>query len=153
MRIASIPHIATSTPTTALPRPATSLTWTNPAAAAALHSTADMLTTIESGIVRNFGNAAAVRSYATDLLSTVDIIATASEAITSDTSKENDAFLPLITNAGGNASHAGTRLQAKELATTWPVERGDILQAVRRARAISLNVANQLDPRSARDPR
>lgn len=127
--------------------------WTNPAAAAALRSTAELLRGIEDGIVRNFRDAQLVRAYAPDLKSTSDILETASAALLSDTSKENDAFLPLIDNAGGGVSHAEARLSSKEFASTWPLERGDILAAIRRARAISTNVADQLDPRSVRDPR
>lgn len=127
--------------------------WTNPAAAAALRSTVDLLKGIEDGIVRNFKDAELVRGYAADLRSTVDIFDTATEAVSTDASAENDSFLPLISNAGGSASHAEVRLSSKELASTWPLERGDILAAIRRARALSQNVADQLDPRSVRDPR
>jgi hypothetical protein len=127
--------------------------WTNPAAAAALRSTADLLEQIESGIVRNIKDVGLVRGYAIDLRSTLEIFETATTAITGDASKENDSFLPLITTAGGGVTHAETRLTAKELTSTWPLERGDILAAIRRARSISDNVADQLDPRSFRDPR
>ena len=126
--------------------------WTNPAAAAALRSTVDLLRGIEDGIVRNFANADLVRGYAADLKSTAEIFGSATDAITGDTSKENDSFLPLITNAGGGVLHAESRLSSKELTATWPLERGDILAAIRRARAISQNVADQLDPRSVRQP-
>ena len=125
--------------------------WTNPAAAAALRSTVDLLQDIESGIVRNFKNADQVRSYAADLRSTSEILDAATAAIVGDASKENDAFLPLIDNAGGGVAHAEGRLSAKDFVATWPLERGDILAAIRRARAISENVADQLDPRSSRE--
>jgi hypothetical protein len=127
--------------------------WTNPAASAALRSTAEMLGTIEAGIMRNMGNVELVRAYAYDLRATMDIFSTATTAITGDDSKENDSFLPLIETAGGGVEHAETRLTAKEIRSTWPIERGDILAAIRRARSISANVADQLDPRIVREPR
>jgi len=127
--------------------------WTNPAAAAALRSTVDLLKDIEAGVVQNFTNLEMVRSFASDLRSTVEIFESATDAITGDDSKENDSFLPHINNAGGGVSHAENRLSSKDLTTTWPLERGDILAAIRRAKAISQNVADQLDPRSVRDPR
>lgn len=133
--------------------PAESSAWTNPAAAAALRSTVDLLKGIEDGIVRNFKDADLVRGYAADLKSTADIFGNAVEIVSTDTSKENDSFLPLINNAGGGVMHAESRMNSKDFGATWPLERGDILAAIRRARAISQNVADQLDPRSVRDPR
>lgn len=127
--------------------------WTNPAASAALRSTADLLGTIEAGIIRNIQDVSLVRAYAIDLKSTLEIYDAATTALSTDASKENDSFLPLISTAGGGVTHAESRLSAKELASTWPLERGDILAAIRRAKSISLNVADQLDPRSSRDPR
>jgi hypothetical protein len=127
--------------------------WTNPAASAALRSTADLLGEIEAGIIRNIQSVELVRGYAIDLRSTIDIFETAAAALANDASKENDSFLPLIDTAGGGVSHAENRLSAKELSSTWPLERGDILAAIRRAKSISLNVADQLDPRYVRDPR
>lgn len=127
--------------------------WTNPAASAALRSTADLLTSIEAGIVRNMGDVGLVRAYAIDLRSTLEIYDAATNALSTDASKENDSFLPLISTAGGGVTHAESRLSSKELTSTWPIERGDILAAIRRAKSISLNVADQLDPRSNRDPR
>ncbi|MCW2922455.1 MAG: hypothetical protein JWL76_2329 [Thermoleophilia bacterium] len=127
--------------------------WTNPAASAALRSTADLLGTIEAGIVRNISDVGLVRAYAVDLRSTMEIYDAATTALSTDASKENDSFLPLISTAGGGVTHAESRLSSKELASTWPIERGDILAAIRRAKSISLNVADQLDPRSNRDPR
>jgi hypothetical protein len=121
--------------------------WTNPAAAAALRSTADLLTSIEAGILRNIANVDLVRGFASDLHSTLDIFETATVALSEDASKENDAFLPLITTAGGGVEHAESRLASKELKSTWPIERGEILASIRRAKAISSNVADQLDPR------
>ena len=112
-----------------------------------------MLQTIEEGIVRNFANADFVRAYASDLRSTTEIFDAATVALTSDDSKENDSFLPLIENAGGGVAHAENRLASKDLTATWPLERADILATIRRAKAISSNVADQLDPRSTRDPR
>lgn len=155
MRIApSIAAVPPSATTPAKPAvPAASGSWTNPAASAALRSTADLLKSIEEGIIRNIGDVSFVRGYAIDLKSTIEIFETATSAITGDDSKENDSFLPLILTAGGGVSHAETRLSSKELASTWPIERGDILAAIRRARSISQNVADQLDPRSSRDPR
>lgn len=159
MRIAPSPIAASMVPTSApaapLPAPAPSTdrdVWTNPAAAAALRSTADLLGQIEAGITRNMRNVELVRGYANDLSSTIDIFATATAAITGDSSVENDSFLPLITTAGGGVEHAESRLSSKELASTWPIERGDILASIRRARSISTNVADQLDPRSTRRP-
>jgi hypothetical protein len=127
--------------------------WTNPAASAALRSTAELLSAIEAGIIRNIGSVDLVRGYAIDLRSTIDIFETATAAITGDESKENDAFLPLISTAGVGVGHAESRLSAKELTSTWPIERGDILAAIRRAKAISTNVADQLDPRGITRPR
>jgi hypothetical protein len=124
--------------------------WTNPAAAAALRSTVDLLKTNEDGVVRNFKDVELGRGYAADLKSTAEIFQTATDVISTDASKENDSFLPLITNAGGGVLRAESRLTSKELSSTWPIERGDILAAIRRARAISQNVADQLDPRSVR---
>lgn len=144
MRIA--PSIAAATS----PQPTEASSWTNPAAAAALRSTVDLLKGIEDGIVRNFKDVEMVRGYASDLKSTAEIFATATDVLSTDASKENDSFLPLINNAGGGVSRAESRLSSKELSSTWPIERGDILAAIRRARAISQNVADQLDPRSAR---
>lgn len=143
-------------PSTPAPAPAPGPTetdrsaWTNPAAAAALRSTADLLASIEAGIVRNIQDVNLVRSYAIDLKSTLEIYDAATSAITTDASKENDSFLPLISTAGGGVSHAEARLASKELTSTWPIERGDILAAIRRAKSISQNVADQLDPRSVR---
>ena len=122
--------------------------WTNPAASAALRSTSDLLQGIEDGIVRNFRAPDMVRSFAIDLRSTLEILESAATAITTDASKENDAFLPLVSTAGEGISFAEARLSSQNFAATWPVERGDILAAVRRARALSRNVADQLDPRS-----
>ena len=124
--------------------------WTNPAAAAALRSTADLLATIEAGIMRNIQDVSLVRAYAVDLRSTMEIYDAATAAITGDASKENDSFLPLIVTAGGGVTHAESRLSSKELQSTWPIERGDILASIRRAKSISTNVADQLDPRSVR---
>jgi hypothetical protein len=145
-------RIAPSIAATTTPQPTDSSSWTNPAAAAALRSTVDLLQGIEEGIVRNFKNVDMVRGYAADLKSTGDIFATATDVLMNDASKENDSFLPLINNAGGGVSRAESRLSSKELSSTWPIERGAILAAIRRARAISQNVADQLDPRSVRDP-
>ena len=129
--------------------PAGNDAWTNPAASAALRSTADLLQGIEDGMVRNFRNPEAVRGYAIDLRSTLDILEAATTAITSDGSTENDAFLPLMETVGDGVGYAENRLASQNFATTWPLERGDILAAIRRARAISRNVADQLDPRTA----
>jgi hypothetical protein len=121
--------------------------WTNPVAAAALRSTVQLLADVENGVVRNFSDSSVVRGYANDLASAVGTIDAATIAITNDASKENDSFLPLIGNAGDSATHAENRLEAKELESTWTLERSGILAAIRRARTISQNVADQLDPR------
>ena len=42
------------------------------------------------------------------------------------------------------------RLSSKDIVNTWPSERAEILAAIRRARAIGQNVADQLDPRAPR---
>lgn len=144
--------VAAATPKASVPGDDRAV-WTNPAASAALRSTADLLATIEAGIVRNIQDVSLVRAYAIDLKSTLEIYDAATTAISTDASKENDSFLPLITTAGGGVTHAESRLSSKELSSTWPIERGDILAAIRRAKSISLNVADQLDPRSSRDPR
>lgn len=127
--------------------------WTNPAAAAALRSTVDLLRAIEDGIVRNYQSGDKVSGFAVDLRSTSEIFETASSVLLGDASKENDSFLPLITTANGGVNQAESRLSSKDIQSTWPAERGDILAAIRRARAIGQNVADQLDPRSVREPR
>jgi hypothetical protein len=152
MRIA--PRIAVTPVSVAdVPVVGSDTAWTNPAASAALRSTAELLKVIEDGVVRNFRDVDQVRGFAADLRSTAEIFETATAAISDDASKENDSFLPLIENAGGSVARAEARLTSKELSSTWPIERGDILAAIRRAKAISQNVADQLDPRSAHDPR
>ncbi|MCW2974482.1 MAG: hypothetical protein JWN72_2755 [Thermoleophilia bacterium] len=123
-------------------------TWTNPAAAAAMRSTVDLLKLIEEGITRNFADPNRVLGYASDLRSTFDIYTQATDAITADDSKENDSFLPLINKAGANINDASDRFDSKDFATTWPLYRNDVLAQIRTARSISLNVADQLDPRS-----
>jgi len=122
--------------------------WTNPAAAAAMRSTVDLLKMIEDGITRNFQDPARVVAFASDLHSTYDIYAQATDAITNDDSKENDSFLPLISKAGSNIADAQDRFDSKDFATTWPLFRNDVLAQVRTARSLSQNVADQLDPRS-----
>ncbi|MCZ4496303.1 MAG: hypothetical protein JWM25_886 [Thermoleophilia bacterium] len=139
-----------TTPPTAGQQPSD---WTNPAAAAALRSTVDMLANIEAGIVRDFTNVDRVRGYAYDLRSTIGIFEAATTAITSDSSVENDSFLPLLGQAGGGVSRAEHKLSAKDLNETWAGERSDILAAIRQAKNISHHVADQLDPRSVRQPR
>ena len=156
MRIvpSSAPGATSSTPAPApVELPAAGSAWTNPAASAALRSTADLLKGIEDGVVRNFKSVELVRGYAADLKSTIDIMGTDATAISTDGSQENDSFLPLISTAGGGVEHAESRLSAKDLTATWQIERGDILAAIRLARAISQNVADQLDPRSVRESR
>jgi hypothetical protein len=156
MHIAStsaVPAAPVPAPSSDVPSPTGDTAWTNPAAAAALRSTADLLQNIEDGVVRNFRDVELVRAYASDLRSTSEIFETATAAISGDASKENDSFLPLISNAGGGVERAEARLTSKELSSTWPLERSDILAAIRRAKAISQNVADQLDPRSVREPR
>ncbi|MCW2949346.1 MAG: hypothetical protein JWN41_359 [Thermoleophilia bacterium] len=123
-------------------------TWTNPAAAAAMRSTVDLLTMIQDGITRNFQDPSRVSAFASDLRSTYDIYGQATDAIQQDDSKENDAFLPLILKAGTNISDAQEHLLAKNFNATWPLYRNDILAQVRTARSLSQNVADQLDPRS-----
>lgn len=132
---------------------ADSASWTNPAASAALRSMSELLRGIEDGVVRNFTSVEQVRTYAVDLRSTIDILGTATDAIRTDSSAENDAFLPLMDTAGGGVERAESRLSSKELTATWPLERGEILAAIRRARSISENVADQLDPRATRPVR
>ena len=128
-------------------QPGDAPSWTNPVASAALRSTADLLKGIEDGIVRNFTDIERVRLFAGDLRSTLEILTAATTAISTDASVENDSFLPLVASANDGVELAENRLSSKELAATWPIERGDILSAIRRARAISQNVADQLDPR------
>lgn len=133
--------------TSTIAEPGSGSSWTNPAASAALRSTAELLRSIEDGIVRNFSDTERVRTFAGDLRSTLEILDAATTAISSDASVENDSFLPLVASANGGVELAESRLSSKELAVTWPLERADILSAIRRARAISQNVADQLDPR------
>src|SRR4051812_22892716 len=128
---AAVPAVAPTV--TNPPSTATDTPWTNPAAAAALRSTAELLKSIEDGVVRNFKQVELVRGYAADLRSTTEIFETATAAISNDSSKENDSFLPLINNAGGSVERAESRLSSKDLSSTWPIERADILAAIRRA--------------------
>lgn len=120
--------------------------WKNPAAASALRSTVQMLATIEDGIVKAYSQVDRVRLFATDLHTTNEILTAASDAISSDASKDNDLFLPQLNLAGTGMFSAEQRLVDKNLGATWPVERGDILGAIRKARVITANVADQLDP-------
>ena len=125
--------------------------WTNPAAAAALRSSVDMLRVIEDGMLRSYDDVDRVRVLVSDLAVTDEILQAADKSIRTDASSSNDQFLPLVVTAGTGVQMAQARLDSKEIAQTWPIERGDILAAVRRARAISANVADQLDPRSRFD--
>lgn len=120
--------------------------WTNPAAAAAMRSSVDLLKGIEDGILKHLDNIDRVRSFAIDLRSTSEIFTTASDAIANDGFKENDQFLPLINRASGSVSGAEGRLLSKDLAATWPSARADVISAIRSSRVISDNVARQLDP-------
>lgn len=122
-----------------------SLPWANPAAAAALRSSVDMLKGIEAGILKNFQDVERVRAYSTDLRSTSEIFSVASEAVNGG-NKEDDQFLPLIKRAGAGVTGAEVRLSSKEITSTWPLERTDILGAIRAARVLTENVARQLDP-------
>lgn len=124
--------------------PDTSGAWQNPAAAAALRTSAELLKGIEDGITQNFQSVDRVRTFAVDLRSTGDIIAAAGEALLSDASPENDQFLPLIGRANNGVSLAEIRLTAKDLASTWPFERGDILASVRQSRVLSEQIARSL---------
>lgn len=122
--------------------------WTNPAASAAMRSAAQGLEVIEAGITRNIRNVEAVRSFAFDLRTMMDMFTAASRAIAADSSKDNDLFMPLIDIAVDGVIHAQARLESKDIQSTWPLERGDILAAIMRSRSISSNVADQLDPRT-----
>lgn len=120
--------------------------WTNPAATAALRSSVQILQSIEEGIVKNFAEVDKVRVFASDLRTAGDIFQAANDALLGDTNKDNDQFLPLIGQADARVSTAEVRLSSKEIASTWPTERSNILEAIRHARVISANVADQLDP-------
>jgi hypothetical protein len=120
--------------------------WKNPAAAAALHSSVDMLTSIERGMERNFSDVSHIRSFVSDLHSATDVLTLATDALTNDGEVGNDSFLPLVTRASTNVAGVEARLASKEIVSTWPSERTDILAAIRQARTLSFNVAKQLDP-------
>jgi len=120
--------------------------WKNPAAASALRSTVQLLASIEDGMVKSFSDAERVKLFAPDLHATNDILTAATDAIMNDANKENDSFLPQLTLAGTGVLAAESRLIDKNFSATWPVQRGDILGAIRKARVISGNVADQLDP-------
>lgn len=123
-----------------------SVPWTNPAAAAALRSSVDLLKGIEDGILKHLDDVDRARNFAVDLRATSEIFTTATEAIMGDAYKENDQFLPLISRAGGSVNGAEGRLLSKDLASNWPAARSEVLSALRSSRVISLNVATQLDP-------
>ncbi|MEO6866908.1 MAG: hypothetical protein ABI200_02700 [Gaiellales bacterium] len=124
--------------------------WTNPVAAAALRSAVDLLGGTEEGIIRNFADTSFVRQHAAGLRSTAELFSVATDVLRNDASIENDAFLPLVTNAGTSVSEAEFRLSAREITSTWPLERSEILASIQRARALSQHIADQLDPRSMR---
>jgi hypothetical protein len=121
--------------------------WTNPAAAAALRSSVELLRQIEDGMIKNYGDVDKVRSFAADLRMASETFSVANDALLNDAAKENDAFLPLINRAGSNVSAAEVKLSSKEFASQWPFERGDIVNSIRHAKVISGNIADQLDPR------
>ena len=158
MRIGTINHVARTSPlvTRSIPHslaPAAdtpsgiaAAPWTNPAATAALRSSVQILASIEEGIVQNFAQVDKVLGFAADLRTTTDIFQAASDALLSDTNKDNDQFLPLIGQAGSRVTSAEGKLSSKDITSTWPSERATILEAVRHARVISSNVADQLDP-------
>ncbi len=120
--------------------------WGNPAAAAALRTTVQMLRSVEDGVVQSYSNLDQARAYAADLSSAGDILAVASTALSTDNNVENDQFLPLISKATGGVTVASTRLLSRELAATWPTERSEILSTIRMARMLGENVARSLDP-------
>ncbi len=120
--------------------------WTNPAATAALRSSVQILQSIEEGIVKNFAEVDKVRVFASDLRTAGDIFQAANDALLGDANKDNDQFLPLIGQADSRVSTAEVRLSSKDISSTWPNERSNILEAIRHARVISANVADQLDP-------
>lgn len=120
--------------------------WINPAAAAALRANVELLKTIEEGIVEHFGDIERVRGYAIDLRTTSDMFGAAHDAVAGDKLPDNDQFLPLIDRAGTGVSTAESRLNSKEIGSTWPAERTEILSAIRAARVLTDNIARQLDP-------
>lgn len=150
---------ATGAPATAAPAPGTvtvsvapqkvaagTPNWTNPAAAAALRSSIDLLKGSEDGIIRNYQDPERARVFSAEVASSGDITSVAQQAVLSDASKENDQFVPLIDRASGYIGVASTALANKDLAANWPSARMDIVTAIRQARMISENVAKQLDP-------
>jgi hypothetical protein len=152
MPTAAIAHASTAAP--AQPKapilPSTPLAdssqWKNPAAAAALQTSVDLLKNIEDGIVKHYGEVDKVRAYAADLQQSNDMFQSATDSISGDQSKDNDQFVPLIGRASGGVENAQTRLLSKDISSTWPAERSDILSAVRTAKLIAQNVSRQLDP-------
>jgi hypothetical protein len=134
---------------TATPKPVPSprapgVPWQNPAAAAALSSSAEILKGVEDGVVRNYADADGARGYAADLKATNEILATASEVLLADNYTENDQFVPLVNRAGTGVGIAESKLNSKDLTSTWPFERDDVLSAVRQARVLSMHIARQL---------
>lgn len=133
--------------TTPLPPPNVSNdAWKNPAAAAAMKSSTDILKGVEDGIVRNFSDVNRVRAYVSDLASSSDMFSSAQQALTADKYPENDAFVPIIDKASGGVLVVAKRLGSQDIVNTWPAERNDILSAIRQSKSISANVAQQLDP-------
>jgi hypothetical protein len=120
--------------------------WYNPAAAAAMKSSVDLLKGVEDGIVRNFDNLDRVKAFTNDLSTTSDMFGSAQTALSGDASKENDQFVPLIDRAQNPARSVYQRLTSKEIVNTWPAERNEILSSIRSSKAIASNVADQLSP-------
>ena len=118
--------------------------WQNPAAAAALVSSSELLKSIEDGVISNYGDVERVRTFATDLRATNEILASASDTLLGDSSAENDQFIPLVNRASTGVGAAELRLSSKDLTATWPAERDDIISAIRQARVLSFNIARQL---------
>jgi hypothetical protein len=142
-------HAATPAPSIAPPSDSTaadSASWKNPAAAAALQTSVNILQQIEDGIVKHYGDVERVRTFASDLHQSSDMFAAASDAVTSDASADNDQFVPLLGRASDGVSSAETRISSKDLSSTWPSERSDILSTIRTAKLIATNVSRQLDP-------
>jgi hypothetical protein len=118
--------------------------WSNPAAAAALNCSAQLLGDIEASVIRFYNDVDRVRDLASDLHSTNEILDTATDALLNDGSADNDQFVPLLGRAGSGVVSAETKLSSKDLQNTWPNERTDVLATIRQARVISENVAHQL---------
>ena len=121
--------------------------WQNPAAAAALKISTQMLQQVRDGIEINYDAIDRVRGLAGSLDTAGGIFSDANSVLAEDGNDMNDSFIPLIDRATSNVNLVATRLQSKEINDTWRDERQSLLDAVKSAMVISQTVGEQLDPR------